>query len=63
MLQNQKLVIPSNQLKIGISWDLIEKIDLDCQCVLLNDLGQVEDAVYYNQQKSKCGNVQHSGDI
>ena len=30
--------------------------------VLINDLGSISDAVYYNQLVSKCGAISHSGD-
>ena len=39
-----------------------ETVDLDAQCLLLNDIGEIADAIYYNQLESKFGNVTHSGD-
>jgi len=34
-----------------------QEIDLDLQCVILNELGQIEDAVYYNQLSSKISRI------
>jgi len=37
-------------ISIGIGWDLAKnkKVDLDATIVMINDVGQIEDAVYYN---------------
>lgn len=38
----KSILIPPNELiKIGLCWDIQEgcKVDLDAQCVLLNDIG------------------------
>ena len=52
-----------NTLQIGLMWDFLgDPIDLDATVVLLNDLGQIVDAVFYNNLVSKCGSVIHSGD-
>lgn len=42
--------IPSaNPLELGLSWDFDgDAIDLDATVVLINDLGGISDAVYYN---------------
>lgn len=60
----KKEVVPTDQISIKLSWEdtLHEEIDLDLQCVLLNELGQIEDAVFYNQRKSKNGAVALSED-
>ena len=49
---------------MGLSWDFFggEKIDIDATVVLINDFGATQDAVFYNQTKSQCGSITHSGD-
>lgn len=48
---------------VGLSWDEGKKdVDLDLQCVVLNDIGSVLEAVYYNQPESKTSKIQYSGD-
>ena len=37
-------------------------MDLDASVVLVDESGKFVDAVYYNQLKSKCESVIHSGD-
>ena len=50
-------------MDIGLSWDFFgDKIDLDATVVMLDDLGQIVDAVYYNKLVSDCGGLVHSGD-
>jgi stress response protein SCP2 len=50
MEKGQHLLIPgSSPLEIGLSWDFIgDAIDLDATVVLINDVGSVADAVFYN---------------
>jgi stress response protein SCP2 len=58
--------------------DKNNKVDLDASCILINEIGEVEDAVFFNQlrkfvniivnsnfqiKESKCGFITHSGDI
>ena len=46
-----------------MSWDFSgDAIDLDATVVLINDVGSIADAVFYNQLVSKCGGITHSGD-
>ena len=46
-----------------MSWDFFgDAIDLDATVVLINDVGSIADAVFYNQLVSKCGGITHSGD-
>lgn len=47
-----------------MKWDECpgQEIDLDLQCVILNELGQIEDAVYYNQLSSKISRISLSED-
>ena len=53
----------STPLEIGLSWDFSgDAIDLDATVVLINDVGSIADAVFYNQLVSKCGGITHSGD-
>ncbi|KAL4453632.1 hypothetical protein ABPG74_009528 [Tetrahymena malaccensis] len=39
-----------------------QSIDLDLQCIIMDDLSQIEDVVYYNQQISTVIDIQLSGD-
>ena len=53
----------NGEIKFGLKWDLTsQKVDLDATIVMIDELGEIVDAVYYNQLKSKCGAVKHSGD-
>lgn len=60
---------------IGLGWDPLKKkgflanlfggndeIDLDASCLLLDASGQPLDLVWFQQLKSQCGNIVHSGD-
>lgn len=52
-------------IKMGLGWDPARSggsIDLDASCVMLSEDKQVIDQVWFRQLKSRCGNVQHSGD-
>ena len=47
-----------------MSWDFLggQKVDLDATIVMINDIGDIVDAVYYNKLRSDCGSIVHSGD-
>ncbi|PIE83312.1 MAG: chemical-damaging agent resistance protein C [Candidatus Contendobacter odensis] len=54
---------------IGLGWDARATdgadFDLDASAFLLNDRGKVRsegDFIFYNQLKSSCGSVEHTGD-
>lgn len=54
---------------IGLGWDPRatdgQQFDLDASAFLLNDAGKVRseaDFIFYNQLKSGCGSVEHTGD-
>jgi tellurium resistance protein TerD len=54
---------------IGLGWDPRatdgQQFDLDASAFLLNDAGKVRseaDFIFYNQMKSGCGSVEHTGD-
>ncbi|PTX52576.1 tellurium resistance protein TerD [Gemmobacter caeni] len=54
---------------IGLGWDPRatdgQQFDLDASACLLNDAGKVRseaDFIFYNQMKSGCGSVEHTGD-
>ena len=51
-------------LTIGMSWDFFggEKVDLDATIVMIDEMGAVLDAVFYNKLASDCGSIKHSGD-
>lgn len=59
MNKGDHLPIPNpSPLEIGLSWDFIgDPIDLDATVVLINDVGSIADAVFYNQLQSKCGAI------
>lgn len=61
------------QVVMGLGWDVRKKkswffgsseqqIDLDSSCVMLNERGDIIDAVWFRQLKSKDGSVVHTGD-
>ena len=49
---------------IGLAWDFHNqnRIDLDASLVMLDEMGSVVDAVYYNKLFSDNGAIYHSGD-
>lgn len=55
-------------LEVGLSWDetgTAPALDLDVSAFLLDDGGKVRqdfDFIFYNNRKSSCGSVRHSGD-
>ena len=67
MLKNESIIINptiTNTIQVGISWDFLDgkKIDLDATVVIINEMGQTIDAVYYNKLISDCQAIKHSGD-
>lgn len=61
------------KVKMGLGWDAIAKkglfgktrvqsIDLDASCLLFDGGGNLADAVWFRQLRSKDGSVQHTGD-
>ncbi len=57
----------SNQIQIGLAWDMIDghtEVDLDVSCVALSQQGQVvmADKVYYANTANSNESVIHSGD-
>jgi tellurium resistance protein TerD len=58
-----------NKIIVGLGWDVRDTdgtaFDLDASAFLLNESGKVrssDDFIFYNQLKSKCGSVEHTGD-
>ena len=56
-------------ISVGLGWDVRatdgQDFDLDASCFLLNDAGKVRgdsDFIFYNNLKSPCGAVVHTGD-
>ena len=51
-------------IKIGVSWHNYGRssIDLDTTVVMIDDVGNIKDAVFYNKLTSDCGAIVHSGD-
>lgn len=62
------------RVMMGLGWDAKKKggllgfggreqhIDLDASCVLFNEKGDMVDAVWFRQLKSKDGSIVHTGD-
>ncbi|MCW5200553.1 TerD family protein [Desulfobulbus sp. F4] len=61
------------QVVMGLGWDVRKKkswffgsseqqVDLDSSCIMLNEQGDIIDAVWFRQLKSKDGSVVHTGD-
>jgi len=57
------------ELQIGLGWDARSTdgvdFDLDASCFMLNASGKVRndyDFIFYNNLKSACGSVEHTGD-
>lgn len=56
--------LPNSRYGLGISWDAVAgrpKIDLDLQCVVVDDNGVIIDCAYYNNMKAARA-ITHSGD-
>lgn len=54
---------PREAIRVELSWDFFgEAVDLDATIVMIDDVGNIMDAVYYNKLKSDCGSITHSGD-
>ncbi|MDR2345731.1 MAG: TerD family protein [Planctomycetaceae bacterium] len=58
-----------NTVHVGLGWDARqtagENFDLDACCFMLNANGKVRsdaDFIFYNQLKSTCSSVEHTGD-
>ena len=51
-------------IQLGLSWDFFddEPIDLDATVVMIDEMGSIKDAVFYNKLNSDCGAITHSGD-
>lgn len=61
------------RVRMGLGWDPITKkgffggvrtidVDLDASCILFTDGGVPTDVVWFQQLKSKCGSIVHTGD-
>lgn len=58
-----------NKIRVGLGWDVRATdgaaFDLDASAFLLSESGKIrssDDFIFYNQLKSKCGSVVHTGD-
>ena len=58
-----------NQVLVGLGWDARPTdgadFDLDASAFMINDDGKVRsdsDFIFYNQMRSVCGSVEHTGD-
>jgi tellurium resistance protein TerZ len=61
------------RVRMGLGWDAVKKkgmfggmksqsIDLDASAMLFDGSGQLVDAVWFKQLRSKDGSIQHTGD-
>ncbi|SEG59667.1 tellurium resistance protein TerZ [Thermomonospora echinospora] len=60
------------KVRMGLGWDAVvrrglfgrrrQSIDLDASCLLFDPSGNLVDAVWFRQLRSKDGSVQHTGD-
>eukprot|EP00930_Biecheleria_cincta_P018811 TRINITY_DN1452_c0_g1_i1.p1 TRINITY_DN1452_c0_g1~~TRINITY_DN1452_c0_g1_i1.p1 ORF type:complete len:467 (-),score=82.01 TRINITY_DN1452_c0_g1_i1:200-1534(-) len=56
--------LPKGRYGFGVSWDVLPgqpTIDIDLQCVVVDDRGQIIDCAYYNNLKA-VNAITHSGD-
>lgn len=57
--------LPKNRYGFGVSWDaapgFVKKIDIDLQCVVIDNAGAIIDCAYYNNLKAVRA-ITHSGD-
>ncbi len=58
-----------NRIRVGLGWDVRvtsgDAFDLDASAFLLGESGKIRssaDFIFYNQLKSSCGSVEHTGD-
>lgn len=52
-------------ITVGCEWDKVNGknlVDLDATVVMIDEIGTIVDACYYNKQRSNEGAVIHSGD-
>lgn len=64
-----KTVPGLDKIKVGLGWDVRATdgaaFDLDASAFLLSEAGKVRstsDFIFYNQLKSQCGSIEHTGD-
>lgn len=56
--------LPRGRYGVGVSWAVApgeHSVDVDLQCVVVNDKGVIVDCAYYNNMKASRG-ITHSGD-
>lgn len=61
-------------VRLGLGWDVAKptgffgkltgggEVDLDASCIVIDSNNNPVDIIWFRQLKSKCGNIQHSGD-
>jgi tellurium resistance protein TerD len=69
LTKGQRIAVGQTNVTVGLGWSpntgVGEKFDLDCSVFLLDKnkmLKTEEHFVFFNNLKSPCGSVQHSGD-
>mmetsp|Transcript_88435 Transcript_88435/g.239732 ORF Transcript_88435/g.239732 Transcript_88435/m.239732 type:complete len:425 (-) Transcript_88435:196-1470(-) len=60
---SEDLDLPKARYGFGVSWDTVggRSVDIDLQCVVVDDRGSIIDCAYYNNLKA-AGAITHSGD-
>merc|ERR1719401_1390728 len=55
--------LPGTRYGFGVSWDAVggKNVDIDLQCVVVDDAGTIIDCAYYNNLKAVRA-ITHSGD-
>jgi stress response protein SCP2 len=57
----QKSVQISSQmpLEVGLMWDFENdmEVDLDATLIMIDEVGNIKDAVFYNKVQSDCGAI------
>lgn len=56
--------LPAGRYGCGVSWQVVSgrSVDIDLQCVVVDNNGVIVDCAYYNNLKAAGGCVTHSGD-
>ncbi|EAR95749.2 tellurium resistance protein (macronuclear) [Tetrahymena thermophila SB210] len=66
-IQKEIQILESKSFEVRLQWRSqdyqdSQDIDLDLQCLILDDLSQIEDVVYYNKKSSSIADVKLSDD-
>ena len=65
-MQDLKRLHNEMPIQVALYWEFQNKktpiTDLDLSCVMVDEIGNIKDAVFFNQLASKCGAIVHAGD-